>query len=436
MAVRQRRGKGSKEDVAKPPDADDNGKSKKKVKSLKKNGKSKNSTADAKKGNSYKKRGTTMSGKQALLFVLTIITVAGLILHYFYKMYGPSIFLGKGWKDFKIEPYQWRSFLDNSDKTILLIGGPHRSGTTITWKAITSHPEVVGFGDTFETGADYSEGILFQDVYPAFGVGMEFSNFGKKIKQKSNDGGAMAIDGGIGQYALLPNTTVHLTKENHKGKLDNSKTLSKLMNRFAPYWDSNKKYDGEDGLRKAKVWVEKSPQNIVLSSFLEGLYNMPIAEDGSVEGMFDPKSKSSVTKFIYVTRHPIANLLATDIFIQDSMGGYREFEILLKNYIQMHKYAIMDAKELSSPFMWVKMEDFTENPGKTLKDVYKFLEVSNDDETIKSVLDTVGSIKPDTNAKYMKQWCEEKVKEHGHLIAEYKDELDGLNLGYDLTNVC
>mmetsp|Transcript_10431 Transcript_10431/g.13197 ORF Transcript_10431/g.13197 Transcript_10431/m.13197 type:complete len:430 (-) Transcript_10431:182-1471(-) len=429
MGVRKRKGKGSKEEVVQSsPVEDDNGKSKKNSKS----------TAVAKNKKSYKKSGKIVKGKQALLFVFTVIGIAGSILYYFYSMYGPALFLGLGHKDFKIEPYQWRNILDNSDKTILLIGGPHRSGTTITWDAITSHPEVVGFGGTFETGADYSEGILFQDVYPAFGVGMEFSNFGKTViqKERGDDNVQMATDGGIGQYALLPNTTVHLTKENHKGKLNNSKTLSKLMNRFAPHWDSNAKYDGKDGLRKAKVWVEKSPQNIVLSSFLESVYNMPIAEDGSVEGMYDPKAKSSVTKFIYVTRHPIANILATDFFIQESMGGHRDFEILIRNYIQMHKYANMDSKELSSPFMWVKFEDFAENPSKTLKEIFKFLEVASDDETINSVLHTVGTIKSNTNAKYMKQWCDTKAVMHGHLFDKYKDEFAALNLGYDLTNIC
>lgn len=427
MALRQRKGKKSKGDVAKSASGeDDNGKSKK------------DQTALATKKAKNKGHKKTMSGKQVLLFLCAVFGFSGSILYYFYRMYGPALFLGSGWKDFKIEPFQWRSYLDSSDKTILLIGGPHRSGTTIIWKAISSHPEVVSFGGSFETGASYSEGILFQDVYPAFGVGMEFRNLGQPGLKKvvGGDDVTMTTDGGIGQYALLPDKKVHLTKENHMGKLDDSTTLSKLMNRFAPHWDSNVKYGGQDGLKKAKVWVEKSPQNIVLSSFLESVYNMPIAEDGSVEGKFDPQSKKSVTKFVYITRHPIANLLATDTFIQDSMGGYRDFEILVRNYIQMHKYANMDSKELNSPFMWVKLEDFTENPSKILKEVYKFLEVPNDDVTIKLVLDRVGTIVSNPNAKYMKQWCDQKVKDYGKLIDKYKDEFAALGLGYDVTNIC
>jgi hypothetical protein len=379
------------------------------------------------------------TGKQVLLFMSFVLGSSGLLLYHFYTLYGPAIFLGSGWKDFKIEPYEWRRYLDTHDKTILLIGGPHRSGTTIVWSAISSHPDAVGFGGTFETGADFSEGILFQDVYPAFGVGMEFNkNFASAgIKKKvGEDKIEVSSGGGLGQYALLPESHVHWTKENHHGKLDDPKTLSKLMNRFAPHWDSNKKYGREEGLKKAKVWIEKSPQNIVLSTFLEGVYNMPIAEDGSVGTGTVVANKKSVTKFIFMTRHPIANLLATDIFIQEAMGGWRDFEIILRNYIQMHKYALMDAKKLDSPFMWVKLEDFTANPGETLKEIFSFLELSNDSDTIAQVLEDVGTIKPNTNEKYFEQWCMKDIKTHGKLATKYNDEIKALGLGYDMVNMC
>lgn len=378
------------------------------------------------------------TGRQVILFLFVFVGVVGSILYHFYRMYGPAIFLGAGYKDFSIEPYQWRKYLDDHDKTILLIGGPHRSGTTIIWKAICSHPMAVGFGDRFDTGADYSEGILFQDVYPAFGVGMEFrKNFAGAGIQKSRGEDDVKINsgGGLGQYALLPKSYVHWTKDNHKGTLDDSKTLSRLMNRFAPHWDSNKKFDGGDGLRKAKVWVEKSPQNIVLSSYLEGIYNMPVQEDGSVGDTPKNLITKPVTKFLFLTRHPIANVLATDIFIQESMGGKRDFEVMLRNYIQMHKYAIEDSKELQSPFMWVKLEDFVDNPSETLKSIFSFLELPTEANIIDKVLQDVGTIKSNPNDKYFSQWCLQKAELHSDTISKYKDEITSLGLGYDL-NLC
>ena len=70
--------------------------------------------------------------------------------------------MGHGMRDYTWSPYQWRDFMDREEKTVLIIGGPHRSGTTIIWKGISQHPDIAGFGDRFETGADYSEGVLMQ----------------------------------------------------------------------------------------------------------------------------------------------------------------------------------------------------------------------------------------------------------------------------------
>jgi len=423
MALRQRKGKASEKEankVSKLSDDDDRRKKRKKDKPVDKR---------------YKKK---ITGRQAFLFLLTVLCLTGAILYYYYTKYGPAMFLGTNYKDYNIEPYQWRKYLDNDDKSILLIGGPHRSGTTIVWKAITSHPEVVGFGDRFATGADFSEGVLFQDLYPAFGVGLEFrTNFaGAGIKKvKGQDVVTDASQGGLGQYALLPESYVHWTKENHKGKLDDPTSLSMLMNRFAPHWDQNKKYGGEGGLKKAKVWVEKSPQNAVLSLFLEGVYNMPILEDGSI-AQSSAATKKTGTKFLYMTRHPIANVYATDIFIQQAMGGKRDFEVMLRNYIQLHKYMQMDAKELNSPVMWVKLEDFTENPSKMLKRIFSFLEVPSDEDIVRNVLEEVGQIKSNPNSKYVSQWCEGGAETHKDLITKYNDEIISLDLGYDMTSIC
>ena len=284
----------------------------------------------------------------------------------------------------------------------------------------------------------YSEGILFQSVYPAFGVGLEFSNNLLKSsiqKARGEQDVEIASGGGLGQYALLPESYVHWNKQNHYGKLDDATTLAHIMNRFAPHWDSNVKYDRKDGLKKANVFIEKSPQNIVISSFLEGLYNMPIEKDGSV-GAPLKSLKKPVTKFLFLTRHPIANILATDIFIQDSMGGHRDFEIMLRNYIQMHRYGIEDSKELISPHMWVKLEDFVTDPRSTLKKIFLFLDLPNNDKVITEVLEEVGTINADPNGKYFAKWCEKEASIHGELVTKYADEINALGLGYDLDGIC
>jgi hypothetical protein len=361
-----------------------------------------------------------------LLTIFFIISLAMAVLYHYYSKYGPAIIFGQGLKDFDWTPYRWRKFIDDNDKTILVIGGPHRSGTTVIWEAIKAHPEIVGFGSRFETGVDYSEGVLLQEVYPRFGVGLEFKkNFGVPGRAK---GGDTETQDGLGRYALLPH--VHWTKENKKDLLENPNTLSKLLNRFAPYWDKTIDY-GEDGLQRAKVWVEKSPQNGVLSTFLEGLYNMPVLANGTVDLNAIPRKKTC-TKFLYMTRHPIANTYAVDKFVREAMGGYIDFEILFRNYVKLHEYMFMDKEAMDSPAMWAKLEDFAWDPEGTLTEIFKFLDVASDPATVKSVLDKVGEIKSNPNEKYLLEWCTNGRKEHGDLLDRYRQTFKELKLGYDL----
>lgn len=414
MGVKQR--KGSKKSETVEPDDNYDGDKKK--------GRDKKTKIDRRHGRPKKRVGT---GKM-LLFLTGFLTVVGGILYYFYSKYGLNILLGHGALDYKWSPYEWRRFIDDNEKTVLLIGGPHRSGTTILWEAIKAHPEVVGFGDRFETGVDYSEGVLFQEVYPRFGVGLEFKkNFGtpKRVTGEDDEKGD-----GMGRYALAPG--VHWTKETKRDLLEDSSTLSKLLNRFGPYWDTTKAY-GSDGLKRAKVWVEKSPQNGVLSSFLEGLYNMQVNEDGSVDTSAKPERIA--TKFLYVTRHPIANTYAVDKFVKESMGGFIDFEIMFRNYIQLHKYMKEDEAVMDSPVMWAKLEDFTADPVKVLKGIFEFLEVSASGEVIADVLKSIGEVRPNPNGKYDAKYCSEGIKEYGDLAKKYEADFKALDLGYEM-DIC
>mmetsp|Transcript_4078 Transcript_4078/g.6016 ORF Transcript_4078/g.6016 Transcript_4078/m.6016 type:complete len:425 (+) Transcript_4078:33-1307(+) len=378
------------------------------------------------------KRKKKLSLPQLFLFLTCFFSVVGGILYRYYLKYGISIFVGRSFGDYKLTPYEWRKYIDDNDKTVLLIGGPHRSGTTIVWEAIKKHPEISGFGDRFETGVDYSEGVLFQELYPRFGVGLEFKkNFGRPKRAKGED---EETQDGLGRFALLPEDIVHWTKENKSKYLKDPSNFSHLMNRFAPYWDKNSDFGGKDGMEKSKIWVEKSPQNGVLTTFLEGIYNMPVQEDGSVD-IITPAKTKTCTQFLYMTRHPIANVYAIETFVHDSMGGFIDFEILLRNYIQLHKYMKMDEKALDSPAMWSRLEDFTSSPKQQLKEIYSFLHVSSDESIIDQVIENLDDIKPYPNEKYFKKWCAEGRKEHGHLIEKYSVELKNLELGYDL-DVC
>ena len=353
-----------------------------------------------------------------------------IVVYRFYLRYGLNIILGHSWRDYTWTPHQWRSFIDGNNKTILIIGGPHRAGTTVIWNAITSHPDIVGFGDTHETGVDYSEGVLFQDVYPRFGVGLEYQH-GKRSNATSF--------GGLGQYALLPEDRVHWTKDNKQELLTNPQTMSRLLNRFAPYWDQNKKFPAKDGLARAQIWVEKSPQNAVLSLFLEGVYNMPISDNGTYASDATATRKS-VTKFLFVTRHPLANCYAQDAFLRNFMGHFLPFETYLKNYIQMHRYMIMDAKKMDSEYLFVRLEDFALKPHEELKKIFLFLGFNhtNDDDldSITANILSHYSIDANPNEKYREKWCTQGLKEYYPLVESYNAHVQDLFLGYDLKTWC
>ena len=53
----------------------------------------------------------------------------------------------------------------------VLMGGPHRGGTTLLWRLLAEHPLVSAFAENADT--DYGEGAFLQTVLPRFGVGDE-----------------------------------------------------------------------------------------------------------------------------------------------------------------------------------------------------------------------------------------------------------------------
>lgn len=138
---------------------------------------------------------------------------------------------------------------DSPGRTLLFVGGLHRSGTSIVHRLLRSHPGVSGFADT---GVPEDEGQYLQDVFPT----------------------AM-VYGGPGRFAFDRRT--HLTEES---RLVSPRTRQRLLESWEHYWDLNK-----------SVLVEKSPPNLIRSRFLSALF---------------PEAR-----FLFIVRHPIAVAMAT-----------------------------------------------------------------------------------------------------------------------------
>jgi Sulfotransferase family len=352
--------------------------------------KKKNSTITRNSGHQRK------SLAEALVSVGTFFAVVAVVLGLVYRRYGITIFVGYESFDLRHSAKEWKRLLEG--KTILLIGGPHRGGTSILWEALSRHPDISGFGSSFETGRDHSEGILMQNVYPDLGVGTEglmtHHRRGQNMPQ------------GVGRYALANETHVHLIETNRRVT---EKNFAKLLNRFGPYWDLSK-----------PVLMEKSPPTAVMSRFLQALYNVPV--DGA-------ETTGPSTKFLFITRHPLANVYAQQAFLGTVTVSVTT---LMENYIQMHKYMLADMLKLRNEPKLIKLEEFAQSPKEALAGLHQWLGLR--DASAESMNGGL-KIQSDPNAKYKGSVdCSETFQQI--VKTKYQPELDAMGLDYNILEWC
>ena len=322
-----------------------------------------------------------------------------------YWMFGPTAILGHAYFDLQKTPAEWKELI--RDKTILTIGGAHRSGTTLLWECITNHPEITGFGSEFESGVSFSEGVLMQDVLPQHGVATELA-----IKSSDDYERQMV---GVGKYALADEASVHLTEQDERVTAEN---LAKLLNRYGGHWNLSK-----------PVLVDKSPPAAVMSRAFQGLYNI------NVDGSDEPKV--SPTKFLFTTRHPIANAYGH----HHLLGGSNvvPFDTLLQNYVKIYEYLIQDLPHLQNDPKLLKLEDFVVDPAKHLTEIFSWLGVDSSAEIVAAVIKKVGGddgIRQDINEKYRNKWCSIDGFKRGKVEERYQPIIKDLGLDYDLVGWC
>jgi hypothetical protein len=343
------------------------------------------------------------------------LSVVGFILSLYYRRYGIQMFVDRSFFDLAQSADEWREIM--STKTVVLLGGPHRAGTTILWKAIAAHPDVSGFGTSQETGVDESEGILLQDVYSRHGIGME--DIMAKVKHYENQ---ML---GVGRYALQDEAKVHLTESDPRITRDN---LVKILNRFGQYWNLSQ-----------PVLIEKSPPTMTMSRFLQAMYHVNDRDDNE-----EKKTDGPNVKLVFITRHPIANMLAHENMV--GKHSHLTYDVLMRNYIQMHRYLLEDVEYLDNDPLILRLEDFAFDPAGNLGKIYKWIGVDAEDATIKEVLEErLGTkIWADPNKKYRARWCGKADKDnmsvHKRKSIETKYQtaikVDLARFGYDLESWC
>lgn len=172
-----------------------------------------------------------------------VVTVMGVVV----SKYGWSIVLPPSAKMLSLTTDQVNDII--ASHTFLHVGGPHRGGTTILWELLREHPRLAGFGN--KVGADASEGVFMQTVFPHMGVGHEINAV--DIAMGRTDSRLSKAMKGLGRYAF--NERFHFTEDSHLVTIQNR---DKLLRQWGYFWDLER-----------PVLLEKSPTNMVMSRLLQ-----------------------------------------------------------------------------------------------------------------------------------------------------------------------
>mmetsp|Transcript_25431 Transcript_25431/g.61260 ORF Transcript_25431/g.61260 Transcript_25431/m.61260 type:complete len:387 (+) Transcript_25431:299-1459(+) len=338
-----------------------------------------------------------------IIMLIPCVLLPALACGFAYNTYGINFFVPESLQFLSHTPEFWQQEILPS-KTVLFLGGPHRGGTTVLWRCVREHPDIAGFGDSFTTGIDLSEGIFMQDVYPNFGIGMEFNQYDWRKRR-----------GGLGQYALLPEHRVRL---NESSRLVTEANQARLLNRFGYFWNLSK-----------PILLEKSPPNAVISRFLQALVNLNVP--GGLE-RYGPSTESiensgeSRAKFLFITRDPIANALSHKAWKDCKRMPLR---LLVANWVAVNTYMRENMPYLQYARV-LRLEDFQKDPDSHLKDIFEWLGLDP------LLYKNRPPVKRDTNKKYRKKYCAlmespEQRKEHFEIKKQFDETIK--SLGYDLS---
>jgi Sulfotransferase family len=191
-----------------------------------------------------------------------------------------------------------------------ILGGLHRSGTTLLFRMLREHPEISGFANNPYAnewlGAE-DEGQYLQSVYPP-----------------------AIFWGGPGKFAFSPDA--NLTEES---EFLTPESKTRLALEWFPFFDLSKRF-----------LLEKSPPNILWTRFLQSVF---------------PNSW-----FVIIERHPVAVTLATEKWSPTGLPS------LVEHWLVAHETFEKDRPHLRR-VMTIKYENLISQPFETISTIYKFM---------------------------------------------------------------
>ena len=138
------------------------------------------------------------SGGWVLVAVAGIVLFSGSIIAVVMRQYSGLLLLPPSFKRLPLDEVGAARLL--REHRFVLMGGPHRGGTTLLWRLLARHPLVSAFAENADT--DYGEGAFLQTVLPRFGIGEE--------AMRQTFPSAKGLATGLGRFAFAPEA--HLTE--------------------------------------------------------------------------------------------------------------------------------------------------------------------------------------------------------------------------------